>query len=416
MRGEWREALQRLAASRVEADVISYSVAMSSAWRQAVGLCALLRRRLLRLDLVAATTALRGRGGRGVAWGGALARLRAMDLASLRPGLVSKSAAAGACSTPADAAMNSWRWAVRLAAPEDLIALNCSIAACGCAGSWRRGLLLLGAAPLCRLQRDVITYNSAAAAFGAPWRGTLEQLRAAGEDADVVTYNSSVRACSDRALELFEELQSRLLRPDGITFGALAESSSAGSWRRALLVRQAAARRGLYSAVACSAGISSCERSAQWQRAIQLFAEAQGAGLELDLTVRNAALAAVKGWRTALASLTETTKDLISFNSALGAFERAWQQALCLMLAMAHSGLRPDVASCTSVLRAGRYGGGFSWRRAWALLPGDGDGGDVVAPAVAAVCEVSEGDATSPVLLAALQRAGADSCRLQRRR
>ena len=40
-----------------------------------------------------------------------------------------------------------------------------------------------------------------------------------------------------------QELQSRLLRPDGITFGALAESSSAGSWRRALLVRQAAARR-----------------------------------------------------------------------------------------------------------------------------------------------------------------------------
>ena len=27
---------------------------------------------------------------------------------------------------------------------EDLIALNCSIAACGCAGSWRRGLLLPG--------------------------------------------------------------------------------------------------------------------------------------------------------------------------------------------------------------------------------------------------------------------------------
>ena len=47
--------------------------------------------------------------------------------------------------------------------------------------------------------------------------------------------------------------------------------------------------------------------------------------------------------------------------------------------------LRPDLPPAPTAIRPSA-----GWRRAWALLPGDGDGGDVVAPAVAAVCEVSE--------------------------
>ncbi|CAK0896934.1 unnamed protein product [Prorocentrum cordatum] len=101
--------------------------------------------------------------------------------------------------------------------------------------------------------------------------------------------------------------------------------------------------------VTCSAGISACEKGAQWQRALALLGEMWDAKLE---------------------------PDDISYCAAISACEKAerWSEALGLFHEMSERGLSPDAIACSAVLLALERGeAGIRMRRLLRVPPPGAD-------------------------------------------
>jgi pentatricopeptide repeat domain-containing protein 1 len=77
-------------------------------------------------------------------------------------------------------------------------------------------------------------------------------MKAAGVQPTVITYSAVISACEkgaqwQRAVEVFEEMETARVKPDDITYNAL---------------------------------ISACEKGAQWERAVEVFEEMKAAGVQ----------------------------------------------------------------------------------------------------------------------------------------
>jgi pentatricopeptide repeat protein len=107
--------------------------------------------------------------------------------------------------------------------------------------------------------------------------------------------------------------------------------------------------------------ISACEKSSQWERALELLSEMRERGIEPNVITYSAAISACeKGskWERALELLSEMRQrglepNAISFNAAITACEKGaqWERALELLGEMRQRGPAPNIASFTAVMQ-----------------------------------------------------------------
>merc|ERR1711988_697614 len=109
----------------------------------------------------------------------------------------------------------------------------------------------------------------------------------------------------------------------------------------------------------CGAVASTCERSCQWELALQIFAEMQMSRIQLDTAAYNVAIIACsrgQKWQGALwlwrqLRLAGLLSDLITFNALVAAVAggERWDLALQLLDCMQDSKIAPDHATYHAV-------------------------------------------------------------------
>ncbi|CAE8638507.1 unnamed protein product [Polarella glacialis] len=230
--------------------------------------------------------------------------------------------------------------------------LTSELRALGRARQWQAGLellhgLVVGAGGL-RPDAVVLCAAIGAVGWGRQWAAALqlmEQLDAAGLDADVWCCNSAISACSKgrawaAAVALLLDLRHRGLKADMVSFSGVVEANGvvgAEQWLRAvqLLVELPAARLQPDMAV-CMAGISACGPEQQWSAVLRLLAEIRSLSLEPTSSTYQVAVRA------------------------------ASQQAMVLLANLRHQGLELQAVLCSTAVRA--CGEAGSWRQALHLL------------------------------------------------
>ena len=97
-----------------------------------------------------------------------------------------------------------------------------------------------------------------------------------------------------RALALLEEMKSRSVEPDVISFSAAISACGAGGqWERALSLLEEMRTRGVEpDVISFSAAISACGAGGQWERALELLEEMRMRGVEPDAISFSAAISA----------------------------------------------------------------------------------------------------------------------------
>ena len=97
-----------------------------------------------------------------------------------------------------------------------------------------------------------------------------------------------------RALALLEEMKSRSVEPDVISFSAAISACGAGGqWERALSLLEEMRTRGVEPNVySFNATISACEKAGQWERALALLEEMRTRGVKPDVVSFSAAISA----------------------------------------------------------------------------------------------------------------------------
>ena len=127
----------------------------------------------------------------------------------------------------------------------------------------------------------------------------LEEMKSRSVEPDVISFSAAISACGaggqwERALSLLEEMQSRGLEPDVISFNAAISACGKGEqWERALSLLEEMQTRGVKpDVVSFSAAISACEKGGQWERALSLLEEMRTRGVKPDVVSFNAAISA----------------------------------------------------------------------------------------------------------------------------
>ncbi|CAJ1415781.1 unnamed protein product [Effrenium voratum] len=170
---------------------------------------------------------------------------------------------------------------------KNVISFNAAISACEKGEQWQAALALLSQLRSSTLQGDVISYNAAISACGkvAQWEWALFLLAGLGDShsADLVSYNAAIRACEGEqwawALQLMEEMNSRALRKDVITFNA-GMSACEFHWQLVLMLLAELHEESLQaSKMTYPTAIAACGLAAQWRRSVDLlqFTEAPAA-------------------------------------------------------------------------------------------------------------------------------------------
>ncbi|CAK0789736.1 unnamed protein product [Prorocentrum cordatum] len=172
------------------------------------------------------------------------------------------------------------------------------------------------------------------------------------------------------------------LEPTAISYNAgISACEKSEQWQRALALlsemRETAQAKLEPTAIfSYNAGISACEKGDQWQRALALVSEMREAKLEPDVTSYSAGISACeKGeqWRRALALVSEMREaklepDVISYNAGVSASKKGeqWQRSLAQLSEMREAKLEPDVISYSAWISACAKGKRWQW--ALALL------------------------------------------------
>eukprot|EP00933_Yihiella_yeosuensis_P036205 TRINITY_DN29944_c0_g1_i1.p1 TRINITY_DN29944_c0_g1~~TRINITY_DN29944_c0_g1_i1.p1 ORF type:complete len:329 (+),score=63.70 TRINITY_DN29944_c0_g1_i1:68-988(+) len=129
----------------------------------------------------------------------------------------------------------------------------------------------------------------------------------------------------------------------------------------------------------CSASISACTKTKQWERALELFYDFRARSMYLDTVCWETAMLACSNWEQAinLFSMMRScpTGDVEvgtdAYQTAMHACSRlvAWEHCCSLLAESKLSGIRADVTSYNIAMSA--FGKGQQWNRALQLLDGD---------------------------------------------
>eukprot|EP00439_Symbiodinium_sp_Y106_P022587 s6817_g2.t2 len=260
--------------------------------------------------------------------------------------------------------------------PADIITYTAALAACE-GGSWQQSICLLSNLRQSRLNGTLLTYTSVtrACASAEQWQSALSlltELRDEAVEPDVVLCTSLACACTAsghwcKALHLFLEMQLQRIKADGPAVNAaIAACDKGGDWRRALLffVDFPCER----NQSTCTAAISACSDSQQWQQALHLLKlwqdDDQGGGPPLasaclPCTAAVSVCGRAKQWEHALALLDSMSQasvaDTAMFNAAISAAGHAqWQLALEVFARLTRpwSDVPPDATSYSATMNA----------------------------------------------------------------
>ncbi|CAE7938800.1 TRAP1, partial [Symbiodinium sp. KB8] len=257
--------------------------------------------------------------------------------------------------------------------PADIVTYTTALAACE-GGSWQQSICLLSNLRQSRLNGTLSTYAlvTRACASAEQWQSALSlltELRDEAVEPDVVLCTSVACACTagghwHKALHLFLEMQLQRIKADGPAINAaIAACDKGGDWRRALLFFADFPCERNQST--CTAAISACSGSQQWQQALRLLKlwqdDDRGGGPPLASCLPCTAAVSVCGrarqWERALALLDSMSKasvaDTAMFNAAISAAgDTQWQLALEVFARLTWSDVPPDAISYSATMNA----------------------------------------------------------------
>ena len=248
--------------------------------------------------------------------------------------------------------------------------------------SWQEALWFSFRAPCGAI--PVRTFNRALSAVGSEsWRKTVLLLSKAQSAivVDTVSFNASVRACTDLSAwqfpgMLLRLMQSRSLAPDAFTYNLILRSFADGrskSWEAATRVFFECFCRSAVEAdiVGLNSVIHACAKGQVWRKALYLHAVSSVRGLfEIGGPQgANAAISACReqAWTFALGLFSglreQRIASVVSYGATTAALnESNWAKALHLALLAGPS--RHKTVICNSVMST------CGWRRAWSILSG----------------------------------------------
>eukprot|EP00434_Breviolum_minutum_P015186 symbB.v1.2.013390.t1/scaffold945.1/size149787/2 len=224
----------------------------------------------------------------------------------------------------------------------NLVHLNACLDACSKASAWKEALAVFAHR---EVEVDTTSWNSCIAA--CDWQigfHLLRQMQDYGSSADLITYNSLMRACAKA-----------LLRWMGVVPCTL------NTWKKCVDVLSEL-KADIISFNTC---MNACEKGDVWETALHLFTEQQrqqqlGAVTATTSTFNSCIAACGKGkqWPLAMNLLDLMAKSLIrrsilSYMAAMSSCEgERWQESLELFWTMDGSGIAPDVAAFNSCMNA----------------------------------------------------------------
>ncbi|CAJ1379999.1 unnamed protein product, partial [Effrenium voratum] len=286
---------------------------------------------------------------------------------------------------------------------------------------WQKALHLFRELEDEGLEGTAVTFGSLVSSCekASQWQRALDLAAQATSRGlgSIVTCNAALSACGKgrnwqmMAMEVFRKVEADGLQGTVVTFGSLVSTCEKScQWQRALNLMADAAARGLVNIITCNAALSACAKGRNWQKAMEVLDLVQQLRLEPDILTYSAGISACEGfglWMEALALLgqalaNQIQADLIAYNSLLSACAKAgrWQRGFALFDAMESSdAVPPDVIS-----RNAGISSCDQWQRSFCLLTG----GDVVSYSAAAfACAKPTEDVTWHQALALLEAAAA---------
>ncbi|CAE8722772.1 unnamed protein product [Polarella glacialis] len=309
---QWEQAFQQLfslvACWRLEADVITYSAAISAQpWERSVRVMQKLCQDGLRFDIVACNAGMSACGS-SRRWELSLGLLGEARRQDLRPDLVSCGAAisaAGAGGGQWEKVLLLWQSLSRPHGRDDLqrqslhrqgrlqVALNAALSSCEAVGEWAWALFLLREAQRGSLPPDVVSFAAVVSACARGVRcprplalALLGEAKHRGLKLDLVAYNSALAALSGGtnnknsnnnswrlALQLLQELRLEGHLPDSVginaVLGAVAGSGGGSQWAEALvLLGEMPAFHLQPDALTCAICVTAFEGGAALQRGL----------------------------------------------------------------------------------------------------------------------------------------------------
>ncbi|CAK9085416.1 unnamed protein product [Durusdinium trenchii] len=203
----------------------------------------------------------------------------------------------------------------------------------------------------------------------------MQRMQASHISFSQVTYGAAIKSCSKAnqwipALSLLASMETSMM-PNEIVFSSAIKSFEAeGLWQNALYLLLRMSQMTLQADVVCtSAAMAASVAAGRWQVALQLFQGmldkvtiAGGVAVSHpDVISFNTLLTAMElsSWELCLSVLQEAnqllvTPNMISFNSAIGACDRAgkWECAIGLMEQASRARLRKNIITCNSCINA----------------------------------------------------------------
>eukprot|EP00929_Paragymnodinium_shiwhaense_P012918 TRINITY_DN12079_c0_g1_i1.p1 TRINITY_DN12079_c0_g1~~TRINITY_DN12079_c0_g1_i1.p1 ORF type:complete len:861 (-),score=75.29 TRINITY_DN12079_c0_g1_i1:566-3148(-) len=266
---------------------------------------------------------------------------------------------------------------------------NVVIGAFGRGGAWQESIQLLKEAKELLLDLNVYMYGSVANALQRAGHWTaclqlLEDMTAAEVPPSVITYSTCMAACrranGNLAVRLFDEMCSKGLTPDKISFNsAISACASSCDWTRALsiLSDMQNAEHVQPDIISYSAAMTACQQAGQWPTALELLTELRLKQLQPDVVAFGTALSACGDggqWQGVLGLVDEMLEEgkrpnLVALNSAISACARstAWQEALDLFRTVEdQDALQADTITFNSMLDA--FSSGGQWQLASLLF------------------------------------------------
>jgi len=185
-----------------------------------------------------------------------------------------------------------WAWA-RRQNQQPQILFNTYVALLGKARRWERARETLEEMKVAGPQPDVVTYTSLVAAYGKDRqsgraREMLEEMKAAGVEPNAITFSSLISGYTrggewDRARETLEEMKAAGLKPDNYAYSSLISAyGNSGRWEQSRAAFEELKSAGLEepNGVTYTALVQAYVTSGQWDSARAALEEMKAAGLE----------------------------------------------------------------------------------------------------------------------------------------